>query len=151
MTYWLLPFTAPTYLQGYLVGLLSMMVGLTKSTRFHAGVLQLSWRPWFEKHWRYSTTIGACMGLHSKHGRWTEWHEWRHISQYEDENLRGAIAGGLLCIIDWRIGLVVWATSGALWLLPNFISGWIRHGDPYMGSEHELSAYSQTYRAQDGG
>lgn len=148
MTWWLLPWTIPTLLQGYLVGLLSMMVGLTKSPRFSKGVLQLSWRPWFERRWHYSTTIGACMGLHSRHGHWTEWHEFVHINQYEDLNLLGAVTGGLLCVVDWRVGLIVWASSGALWLLPNFISGWIRYGDPYMGAEHELSAYAQTFRAK---
>jgi hypothetical protein len=86
------------------------------------------------------------MGLHSRRGEWTEYHEFIHIRQYEDLNLLGAVLGGLLCIVSWPTGLIIWATSGALWLVPNFISGWIRTGDPYMGSEHELSAYAQTER-----
>jgi hypothetical protein len=147
MTWPLILFTLPTILQGYLVGLLAFCFGLVQSPGFHRGVLQWEWRPWFEDHWRYSTTIGACMALHSRRGSWTELHEFIHIKQYEDMNLLGAVIGGLACIVSWRLGLILWCSSGALWLVPNFISGWIRNGDPYMGSEHELSAYAQTEKA----
>jgi len=144
MTWPLIIFTLPTLLQGYLIGLLAFMFGLVKNPRFERGVLQWDWRPWFERRWNYSTTIGACMGLHSRRGEYTEYHEFIHIRQYEDMNLLAAVLGGLCCIVSWKLGLILWASSGALWLLPNFISGWIRNGDPYMGSEHELSAYAQT-------
>jgi len=144
MTWPLIIFTLPTLLQGYLIGLLAFMFGLVKNPRFERGVLKWDWRPWFERRWNYSTTIGACMGLHSRRGEYTEYHEFIHIRQYEDMNLLAAVLGGLCCIVSWKLGLILWASSGALWLLPNFISGWIRNGDPYMGSEHELSAYAQT-------
>jgi hypothetical protein len=144
LTWPLIIFTLPTILQGYLKGLLAFSFGLVKNPRFHRGVLQWNWRPWFDARWRYSTTIGACMALHSTASVKTEWHEFVHIRQYEDLNLLAAIIGGLACIVSWKLGLILWATSGALWLVPNFISGWIREGDPYMGSEHERSAYAQT-------
>lgn len=144
MTWWLIPFTLPTLIQGWLLGLLSLGLGLTYRVRIVDGVFQTLWRPWVADRWRYSTTIGACMWMHPDHGANTEWHEFVHIFQYEDMNLLGAVIGGLCCIVDWRLGLILWASSGALWLLPNFISGWIRFGDPYRGSEHERSAYAQT-------
>lgn len=150
VTWPLILFTLPTLLQGYLLGLLSLMFGIAKKPRFRKGVLQLTWRDWFAKRWRYSTTLGACMWLHPDHGVQTQWHEFVHIRQYEDLNLLGALVGGIVCIWNWQLGLILWAFSGAMWLLPNFISGWIRFGDPYMGSEHELSAYSQTYRHFNG-
>lgn len=144
MTWPIILFTLPTLLQGYLIGLLAFMFGLVKSPRFKRGVLQWSWRPWFDARWRYSTTIGACMGIHSGHGEAVEFHEFIHIKQYEDLNLLAAIIGGLCCIVSWKLGLILWATSGVLWLVPNFITGWIREGNPYMGAQHELSAYAQT-------
>jgi hypothetical protein len=143
MTWPLILFTLPTLLQGYVIGLLAFMFGLVKNPRFHRGVLQWDWRPWFDARWRYSTTIGACMGLHSTASAKTEWHEFVHIKQYEDLNLLAVIISGLCCIVSWRLGLIIWCSSGVLWLLPNFISGWIREGDPYRGSEHERSAYAQ--------
>jgi hypothetical protein len=117
-----------------------------RGCRREGGILWLQWRPWFAKRWRYTTTLGLIAGTHDP------WdisgqlvlHEKVHAKQYVDMNLLGACIGGLLCIVDWRWGLGVWASSGMLWLVPNFISGWIRYGDAYMGSEHERSAYAQT-------
>ena len=144
MTWWLLPWTLPTLIQGYVLGLLSLALGFTMKPKFTKGILQTTWRPWFAKRWRYSTTLGAFMGLHPDRGPWTEYHEFIHVRQYEDLNLLGVVLGGLCCFWDWRLGLGLWASSGMLWLLPNFISGWVRFGQPYMGSEHERSAYAQS-------
>jgi hypothetical protein len=144
MTWPLIVFTLPTVVLGYFLGLLSLTFGMTKDVRFKEGVLQLTWRDWVASRWRYSTTLGACMFLYPDSGPSTEYHEFIHVRQYEDLNLLGAVIGGLCCIVSWKLGLILWATSGAIWLLPNFISGWIRFGDPYMGSEHERSAYAQT-------
>jgi hypothetical protein len=84
------------------------------------------------------------MGLHPERGQWTEFHEFLHCSQYEDENLKAVIIGALCSIVSWKLGLILWCSSGMLWLSPNFIGGWIRYGQPYMGSEHERSCYAQT-------
>jgi hypothetical protein len=144
MTWPLIVFTLPTVFLGNLLGLLSLTFGMTKDPRFKRGVFQLTWRDWVADRWRYSTTLGACMFLHPDRRLDTEYHEFIHVRQYEDLNLLGAVIGGLCCIVSWKLGLILWLSSGAIWLLPNFISGWIRFGDPYMGSEHERSAYAQT-------
>jgi hypothetical protein len=121
-----------------------MAFGMSRPLGYSRGVLVVQWRDWFAKRWHYSTTIGHGIGLHPRAGERTAWHEYVHIRQYEDLCLLGAVIGGLCCIVSWKLGLIIWATSGAPWLLPNFITGWIRFGDPYMGSEHERSAYAQT-------
>jgi hypothetical protein len=76
-------------------------------------------------------------------------HERVHIRQYEDLCLLGALISIVLVVppsygLSWIEGLILWGSSGALWLLPNFLTGWIRFGDAYRGSEHEKSAYAQT-------
>lgn len=144
MSPWLILFSLPTLVLGHLLAVLSLTFGMAKSRAWKRGVWQLEWKPWVAKRWRYSTTIGACMWLHPEHGSWTEYHEWIHVMQYQDLNLLGAILGGFCCIVSWRLGLILWASSGAPWLIPNFITGWIVHGSAYMGAEHERSAYAQT-------
>jgi hypothetical protein len=144
MTWALIPFTLPSMLLGQFLGLLSLAVGISKDPRFKDGVFQTTWRPRFAAKWRYSTTLGFWMGIHPEHGTKVEAHEFVHIRQYEDMNLLGAIIGGIVAFWSWRLGLILWCSSGCLWLLPNFLSGWIRFGDAYYGSEHEKSAYAQT-------
>lgn len=146
MTWALFVTSLPSIVLGHLFGGLLLMLGMAKAPRYRGGVLRVTWRAWVADRWVYSTTVGHCMALHPRRGSLTEWHEGVHIFQYEDLCLLGAIIGGLCCIVSWRLGLILWATSGAPWLLPNFVSGWIRFGDPYMGSEHERSAYAQTFR-----
>ena len=144
MTWPLIIFTLPTLIFGHVIGLLALMLGMAKKPHYTHGVLTLTWRDWVSERWHYSTTLGSCMLMSPYAGEKTLYHELIHVRQYEDLNLLAAIIGGLCCIFSWKFGLILWATSGALWLVPNFISGWIRHGDPYMGSEHERSAYAQT-------
>jgi len=141
---WLIPLTLPTLLQGWLVGLLSLTLGFSQYPSVKRGVLMTFWRPWFAKRWRYSTTLGAWMGMHPDHGGTTEFHEAIHIQQYEDLNCLGAMLGGIVAIFNWRLGLILWAFSGMMWLLPNFITGWIRYGNAYYGSSHERFAYAAT-------
>jgi len=144
LNWWLILFTLPTLLQGWLVGLLSLTLGFSQYPSVKRGVLMTFWRPWFANRWRYSTTLGAWMGMHPDHGGTTEYHEMIHIQQYEDMNCLGALIGGIVCIFNWRLGLILWAFSGMMWLLPNFITGWIRYGNGYYGSSHERFAYCCT-------
>lgn len=158
MSYWLLPLTIPTLVQGYLVGLLSLMVGISKRPRFDGPVLTTEWRDWFGDRWGYSTTIGAWMGKAHWFNEWTQFHEEIHLKQYEDLNVLGAVLGAaLIPWIGWQGALIVWGTSGAPWILPNFLTALIRNkrkgvswlGAVYYGSEHERSAYAQTKRARE--
>jgi hypothetical protein len=151
MTYWLFPFVLPSLILGHVVGLLTLMLGLTREPRYRDGILTAQWRPWFAKHWRYSTTVGHFIAVHPNHldlqRIWK--HERVHVRQYEDLCLLGALISTILVVppsygLSWIEGLILWGSSGALWLLPNFLTGWIRFGDAYRGSEHERSAYAQT-------
>ena len=155
MNPWFIPLTLPTLLQGWLVGLLSLTLGFSQHPSVRRGVLITFWRPWFAKRWRYSTTLGAWMGMHPNHGQRTEFHEGIHIQQYESLNCLsamlsgiiigvGAIYGGEVFTFAWKLGLILWAFSGMLWLLPNFLIGLIRYGNGYYGSDHERMAYCCT-------
>jgi hypothetical protein len=82
--------------------------------------------------------------MHPRHGTGTFFHEIQHVEQFEDLQVIGAIVGGLSCIVSWKLGLIIWVFSGAWWMIPGFIVGWIRYGAPYMGAWHERFAYSIT-------
>jgi hypothetical protein len=117
---------------------------MAQDPRYIRGVPTVTWRPWVAKRWRFSTTVGHGFAFHPKAGGLTEYHEFVHIDTYEDLCILGAVLGGLLCIVSWKAGLILWCSSGAPWLLPNFITGWIRFGDAYYGSSHERFAYAAT-------
>ena len=170
MNPWLIPLTLPTLLQGWLVGLLSLTLGFSQYPSVKRGVLMTFWRPWLAKRWRYSTTLGAWMGMHPDHGGTTEFHEAIHIQQYETANVLAAGVCGIVAFWEWRLALILYAFSGMLWLLPNFLVGWVRyHGTTpdspallakrfgrlrnwwnkqqtpaYYGSDHERFAYAAT-------
>jgi hypothetical protein len=118
---------------------------MTEEPRFWKGIFLCTIRPKIAAKWRYSTTIGGWIALHPNHvgNDRILAHENVHVRQYEDLNLLGAVLGGLCCIVSWKLGLILWATSGPLWLLPNYFSGWVRYGDAYYGSNHERHAYSE--------
>jgi hypothetical protein len=151
MTYWLVVTSLPSIMQGHVFALLTLMLGFSRKPHYRDGVLTQEWRPWFAKRYRYSLTIGHCITVHPNHldlkRIWK--HELVHIRQYEDAALLSAVIAGFLVAmpnygLSWIEGLILWGSSGALWLLPNFLTGWIRFGDAYRGSEHERSAYAQT-------
>lgn len=147
MNPWLILFSLPTVVQSIVIFFLVAPIFCSyRGMRVVDGLFILQWRPWFGSRWRYTTTLGVIMGTHLPYEMPTRLleHEKVHARQYEDMNLLGAVIGGLICILDWRWGVAVWASSGMLWLLPNFLSGWIRYGNAYRGSEHERSAYAQT-------
>jgi hypothetical protein len=144
MTWILLPLILPSVITGHLFGLACLMFGFAHKPRYEQAVLTLTWRPWFAAKWRYSNGITHCIVMHPRHGTGTLFHELTHVEQFEDLQVVGAIVGGLSCIVSWKLGLIIWAFSGAWWVLPGFIVGWIRYGNPYMGAWHERYAYSIT-------
>ena len=147
MNPWLILPSLPTLVQsGILLIFVAPIFCRYKAARAEGGILWLQWRPWFAKRWKYTTTLGFIAGTHDPWSLSNTLikHERIHTFQYQDANLLGLFIGGIACIGDWRWGLGIWASSGMLWLVPNFLTGWIRYGDPYYGSEHERSAYAQT-------
>ena len=157
MTYWLLPFTFQLVLQSVVVALLSLP--LWNKPFFREGILVVQWREWWDKRWRYTTNLGFVVGGSPDdiHNPATWFHEVGvHVKQYEDLAVRATIlAAAIFYWVPWQVALVVWATGGPLWLLPNYLTalrfrkagkklGWGIGNTMYMMSEHERSAYAQT-------
>lgn len=149
MNPWIALFAIPTYLQSLVVFLISFPFW-QRPVDIRGGLVLVTWRPWFAKRWKYSTTLGVIMGTHDIHAVSDRLlaHEQVHaLRQYPDMNVLGLALSGvaMLCGVQWWLALAMfWGSSGMLWLVPNYLTGWIRFGDAYMGSEHERSAYAQT-------
>ena len=112
-------------------------------------ILVATWRGWALRRWRYSTTLGRGIIMQPHHGDRTWRHELVHVRQVEDLCWVGMLIGILVLSVtgNWVLGATVWLSSGA-WQLPNFLTGWLRYGDAYRGSEHERAAYAQDDQAQ---
>lgn len=159
-----LAFCAPYALLTWLVGLLSLVVGIAHKPERRGSILVLEFREWFargrdgEGWWRFSTTIGRTIwfqpGRRSEAG-WLderiEKHEVEHVYQVEDLMLLSFVVGLAVAIGWWAHGEAaagfwwwfgIW-TSGGLWQLPNFVTAGFRYGwaNAYRDSSHERQAY----------
>jgi hypothetical protein len=148
-----LTFGIPTLIQGYVLGLLSLTIGFTRRPYFDGPVLVTESRPWVERWWHFTTTIAAWMIIPTWFNERTRFHENHHLRQYIDLNvLAFVLAACLLPWLGWKGSLILWGTSGALWLVPNFITAGIRYWRPgvsfmdavYRQSSHEDHAYDST-------
>ena len=111
--------------------------------------------------WKYGTTLayGIIYGpgaipendttvADTRHER----HEDVHVRQAQDELVTSFLVGLAVGIGFWAhghgvAGVVWWMClwlSGIAWRAPNFLTAWLRGGNPYRDSEHERSAYAQT-------
>ncbi len=113
------------------------------------GRLSAQWRPWAEKIWRYSTTIGFGKIFQRRHRDDPRLaaHEETHSQQVEDLMMLSAILGiaiGIATMDPW-LGLAVYL-SGGLWQLPNFVTAAARYGwrHAYRYSRHERESYATT-------
>lgn len=104
---------------------------------------------------RFSTTIGHGIILHHRAGERTTYHELFHVRQYEDACLLALFISLPLWLtgsLDWVAFLALWGSSGAPWLLPNFVTAFFRYTRKgvsfmdavYMGALHEQAAYAVT-------
>lgn len=116
-------FYLPSALLGYLVGVILLTVRAVEKPRLLEGVLVV------RKRWKtkWSQAIGHCILLSPNAGTRTAVHEIVHVWQYEDACFLGAILGGTVAIFDWRIGLALWASSGVLWMLPQYVTSFFRN------------------------
>ena len=157
MTYWLIPFTLPLVLQGWIVAALAFCFGIWGRARFAQGILVCEWRPWFAARWPFVTTIAYAMGARAGGPLYATWsHEIVHVRQSEDLVLTALIIGGIVAIWQPWLGLGIYLSGGPLWQLPGFLSALPRYRrlgkslglkgweTMYYGSEHERSAYAQT-------
>lgn len=164
----LFAFSAPLAILSWFLGALSMACLLAHKPRFEgAGILTLKWREWFatgadgKGKWKYSTTLGRTIwfqpdvrGTSASLDERLERHERVHVRQFEDSMVLSFIIGFVVAIgmwanVDAAAGFIWWLsiwTSGALWLVPNFLTAGLRYGwkHVYRDSEHERSAYAQT-------
>jgi hypothetical protein len=136
--------------------LLSILLGFAQGLKWQTGAVMIAtWKPWFGKKWKYSTTLGrgivyhpmADIGPDEKIDSRIERHEHVHVRQIENYMLLSLIVGAVVFAFtgDWLLGLLLW-WSGGMWQLPNFITAGLVHGwrHVYRDSEHERSAYAQT-------
>lgn len=123
----------------------AVLVGLAEKTDIEDDLLfTAEWKIWWAKKWRYSTAAGRGIIMHPLHLANVFEHEKVHVRQSEDLCAHGLILGALLAWFwgQWWLGLLVWFLSPAAHLL-NYGMAWLRGEDPYMGAEHEKSAYAQ--------
>jgi hypothetical protein len=154
LTWRLWPWILPSVLLGYVWITALLVLGMAQNPRYIRGVPAVTWRPWVAKRWRFSTTIGHGYAMSPRASQRTYYHEHLHVLQYEDLCLLGAaLSASLLPWLGWQGSLILWATSGAPWLLPGSFLGSIlrfkRRGISWMEAayrltEHERSAYAQT-------
>ena len=142
----------PTLIQGYVVGCFALLFRVIKKPGFDGPVLYGEWAPWIAKRWSYTTTIGAFQGRASWFDERTRVHEAIHLEQYMNLNMLGAVlAACLVPALGWW-SFLVWGTSGAPWILPNFLTAIINYKRPgvswlqaaYYQSSHERHAYAET-------
>jgi hypothetical protein len=131
---------------GWLWLLLCMVTGLAKfKVEFPVWWLPVgTWRGWWARIWRFSTTIGFAVVLHPNHGARVRRHEFVHVRQFRDQALLGLMLGG--AAFWWGdpcLALALWIGS-PLFMVPNFFGAVIGGGDIYRDAEHERSAYGQT-------
>lgn len=155
-------FTLPAAVLSWLLGLASIIFGLAYQPRFEQGaVLTLQWRKRVDDLWPYSTTLcrtvwyGAARRTAHPLDEPVERHETVHIRQWEDCMVLSFLVGLGTAVGLWALGgpvsqsvglwLTLWV-SGALWMVPNFLTAVMRFGFKgiYRDSEHERSAYAQT-------
>jgi hypothetical protein len=148
----------PSVILGYLYVGLCLLLGLSEKFAYEPGLVPtVQWRPWVDKRYRFSLTIGR--GISYKPARrddpteintQLERHERKHIWQQEDNCFQSFLLGLPIAIItgDWILGLIIWS-SAVVWLSVNFVTAGIRFHDfsidgMYRNAEHERSAYAQT-------
>lgn len=135
-------------LLGHIFVLFCAAIGLVRGLHYRGPVLVGIHR----KSRNYVTTIGHGMILNEYTSERTMEHELVHCDHYEDLAWLGMILGAFACIVSWRFGLILWATSGAPWLLPNYITATLRFkkrgvswmSAAYRGASHERWAYEET-------
>lgn len=141
----------PATVVGWLVGGLSLITFIAKKPRLDPEmpfVLVVTWRDWFARFWKYSTTISFFIGMHPNadprdDGR-TRKHERVHVRQIIDRALLADVLALFAVFVDPWLGLAVWFT-GPIYQLPNFLGVLLRgDGHIYRDAEHERSAYAQT-------
>lgn len=141
-------FTWPALLVGWLFVALSLVLLLAKKPRLDKEtlVLEATWRPWFAKRWKYSTTI--CRGIIYRQedpSLRIQQHEHTHVEQVEDLLLLAFVLSLMMGIKTgdfwWYLGIHM---SGVAWQLPSFLGAVLRGKHVYRGSGHEEHAYALT-------
>ena len=153
-------FCLPEALLGWIVGGLSLALFMSKKPRVDPEmpfVLIVTWRDWWGKIWKYSTTISFFIGMHPKSeasqktdddptgefGR-TRKHERVHVRQIIDRALLSVTLALIILPVDPWLAFGI-RFGGPLYQLPNFLGVLLRgDGNIYRDAQHERSAYAQT-------
>jgi hypothetical protein len=138
----------PTFLYGVLFVYGATLLGFARlPIRTDDGVFMAVWCDWWALRWHYSTTVGRGIILHPNHRYNPDvfCHEMVHVRQGEDLCAHALVLGASLAW-SWAelvLGFLIWFLAPTAHLL-NYGMAWLRGLDPYMGAEHEKSAYAQT-------
>lgn len=152
-----LTFGWPTILQGWFLGCGALLVRRSRDPRV-IGPFLVTTKNKGRK--RYTTTLGAWVNASPDVTVRTMYHEMEvHGEQYLELNVLGAFIS-LLSLIGgpswWDIAW--WASSGFLWLGPNYLVAFIRYKSESVGwldacyywTSHEQDAYARTQAEFDG-
>jgi len=150
-------FGLPTIFQGWLLGSGALMVRRATKPRF-IGPILVTTKP--DPDATYTTTLAGWMNLGPWASAQTIWHENVHLEQYLEFNVLAGIQAA--CIIgpfwSWWWALGWWASSGIIWLGPNYLVALIRYKARdvswtdacYYWTSHEQDAYARTLCEFDG-
>ncbi|MGB0971006.1 MAG: hypothetical protein ACPGVG_08595 [Mycobacterium sp.] len=151
---WVLFATTPVLILGWLFPILMclMFAARWKSLRFEPTlVLTAVWKDWAAERWGYSTTLLRGI-VYTERARndskeadtRIERHEHVHIRQLEDMTLTGLFLGLVSLFFPPATQWLALCVLAPLALVVQWVTAWLRGGDPYRDSELERSAYAQT-------
>jgi hypothetical protein len=151
-----LTFGLPTIAQGWFLGAGALLVRRARDP-YLIGPLLVTTKNKGKQ--QYTTTLGGWINKSTHAGATTMFHEAEvHIWQYLGLN----VLGGLLSLaLAYPLGwwtLLIWGTSGFMWLGPNYLIAFIRYKARdvswtdacYFWTSHEQDAYARTEAEFDG-
>jgi hypothetical protein len=107
---------------------------------------------------QYTTTLAGWINKSVWASEKTVWHEFVHLEQYLELNVLGGLLSlALIYPLGWWT-LLIWGTSGFMWLGPNYLVAFIRYKTRgiswtdacYFWTSHEQDAYARTLCEFDG-
>lgn len=150
-----LTFGWPTILQGWFLGCFALIFRRARDPYFN-GPFLITTKGGGKQ--QYTTTLGGWINKSNRADIETLWHEAVHLEQYLELNvLAGILSLALAYPLGWW-ALLIWGSSGFLWLGSNYLVAFVRYKDRhtswtdacYFWTSHEQDAYARTLCEFDG-